>query len=153
MSQVGGRCTLPDVSSLRPVSRRCWRVCITVRRTSHRDLRAWRLGVLTFGHLLVDLYAGLFAPLLPAIAAHTHIPLGRLAILAGISGAVANGVQPPAGLAMHRFRRPIFLFLGPALTLLITGIGMPQTTTGKAQTTIRTDAVSGWYSGWGVSLP
>ncbi|NOY80453.1 MAG: MFS transporter [Kiritimatiellaeota bacterium] len=88
-----------------------------------RGLRAWRLGILTAGHLVVDLYGGLFAPLLPAIAAHTHIGLGRLAILAGISGAVANGVQPPAGLLMHRLRKPVFLFLGPALAVLITGIG------------------------------
>ncbi len=86
--------------------------------------RKFQLAILTFGHMLVDMYGGFFAPLIPALGRHMGISLGRLAILAGIGGVVVNGIQPLAGLVVHRLRRPYLLILGPALALLVTCIGM-----------------------------
>ncbi len=96
------------------------------------SLGAFQLIVLTLAHMTVDLYGGMFAPLIPALERNAGISAGVLGMLAGIGGIVVNGIQPLAGLAIHRVRYPWFLMLGPLLAVCIVGIGLTQSLWGIA---------------------
>ncbi|MFW6154725.1 MAG: MFS transporter [Planctomycetota bacterium] len=94
-------------------------------------MRTWRhhpvvlLGTLSLGHFAVDMYAGCFQPLIPALVDHVGVRVALMTSLAGACQIVVNAIQPVAGWATMRWRRCGFLLLGPALALLMALMGLP----------------------------
>jgi len=76
-----------------------------------------QLGALSLGHFVTDMFGGFFMPLLPTLAVRLGIDFAAISIIASMVGMVVNGIQPFAGAAIHRFRLPIFLLLGPLLAV------------------------------------
>jgi len=82
-----------------------------------RNQRIFQLGALSLGHFITDMFGGFFMPLLPTLAARLKIEFAAISIIASVVGMVVNGIQPFAGAAIHRFRLPLFLLLGPLLAV------------------------------------
>ncbi|MHB0938254.1 MAG: MFS transporter [Armatimonadota bacterium] len=82
-----------------------------------RNQRILQLGALSLGHFLTDMFGGFFMPLLPTLAVRLGIDFAAISIIASLVGMVVNGIQPFAGAAIHRFRLPVFLLLGPLLAV------------------------------------
>jgi FSR family fosmidomycin resistance protein-like MFS transporter len=78
-------------------------------------VRTFRLGVLALGHLIVDMYGGFFAPLIPVLVRTGRGRIAALTTLLAVAGVLINGIQPVAGLILHRFRAPYLLVIGPLL--------------------------------------
>lgn len=76
-------------------------------------LRIVQLGALTLGHFFTDLFGGFLTPLLPSLVGHLHTSPAMMGLIAGVAGITMNTVQPFAGVIIHRFRLPVFLWLGP----------------------------------------
>jgi len=82
-----------------------------------RNQRIFQLGALTLGHFITDMFGGFLLPLLPTLAVWLNKDFALVSIIASVAGMVVNGIQPFAGIAIHRFRLPVFLLLGPLLAV------------------------------------
>lgn len=95
-----------------------------------RDQRMLQLGALSLGHFVTDMFGGFLLPLLPSLAVWLRQDFAVISIIASMAGMVVNGIQPFAGAAIHRFRLPIFLLLGPLLAVGYALLGQVHSTTG-----------------------
>ena len=81
-----------------------------------------RLLTMAFAHFTNDLYAAFLSPLLPVVVTKFGLTLA----LAGLTGTVFNTTaaftQPFFGIAADRINRPVFMILGPLLTVV--GMGL-----------------------------
>jgi len=95
-----------------------------------RNQRILQLGALSLGHFVTDMFGGFLLPLLPSLAVWLRQDFAVVSIIASVAGMVVNGIQPFAGAAIHRFRLPIFLLLGPLLAVGYALLGEVHSTTG-----------------------
>ena len=72
-----------------------------------------RLGLLTFGHLTIDLYSSFFSPLLPLLVQKLHLSLTLVGTLVALASLTSSFSQPLFGLISDRMRRPWFVAFGP----------------------------------------
>lgn len=101
-------------------------------RTAWIRSRTAKLTVLTFAHILVDMYGGFLLPLLPAIEKRLGVEAWVLATFAGFCGIVVNGVQPLAGMVSPRLRRPTLMLVAPVLAGAMALMGVWDTFWGFA---------------------
>jgi len=88
-----------------------------------RTRRMVQLGTLALGHLLVDMYGGFVAPLIPAFRDRLGVRLSQMAVVVTASQILVNAIQPLAGFVTTRLRWSAFLVLGPALALTLAFLG------------------------------
>jgi len=92
-----------------------------------RPQRIRQLASLTLGHIYVDMCNGFLLPLLPLLVSRLHTSMATLGVVAGVMGLVANGVQPLAGMLMHRVRISVLLTVGLVLAFGFAFLGSVQT--------------------------
>lgn len=90
-----------------------------------------QLIVLTVCHGLADLFAGMLAPLLPAIRAHAGLSLTRGIALITAIGFTCNGVQILVGPLRSRSERPLLMPLGMLLAGMIGFLGFIPADSGR----------------------
>lgn len=97
-------------------------------------LKNWKvqLTLLTLGHLLVDMYGGILAPVITRLAtnlkpdgsqAETAAVVADLIIMVAVCSILVNAIQPIAGVISHRFNSMVFLFIAPVIAALCALIG------------------------------
>ncbi|MCD6365710.1 MAG: hypothetical protein J7M14_07525 [Planctomycetes bacterium] len=86
--------------------------------------RGARLATLTFGHFVVDMYAGFCIALIPELSNHLGEEVWKVTALVGACGVLVNMVQPPAGWALTRASRGVFLIMGILLAMCAALIGL-----------------------------
>lgn len=91
-------------------------------------MNRWVLGILSLGHLTVDIGAGALPALLPFLQRDFHFSYFWLAALVMMSGVTSSIMQPVFGIAADRVRTRFLLPIGVFLALAgYAGIGLVGT--------------------------
>jgi FSR family fosmidomycin resistance protein-like MFS transporter len=85
------------------------------------------LAALALGHVVVDFYAGMLAPLQePTLTGHLGRDLAAVAVLLGVFSIAVNVAQPALGLVLRDRAAPWLLVLAPLLAAVMAGLGLTQ---------------------------